>query len=105
MARLRKENHDLKEIIGVFALERKRGKNQRAREIAQHMKMTKKQMAQKLWVSRSSLYYRPKRPPHDLATRELIEKIMREHLAYGHRKIALELRMNHTKVRRIMVRF
>ena len=67
--------------------------------------MSKTALAQKLSISRSSLYYQPKKPPRDAVEKKQIEQVMHEHPAYGHRRIALALKMNHKKAHRIMRHF
>jgi putative transposase len=66
---------------------------------------TKKDLAKHLGVSRSSLYYQPKRNLIDLKLKELIKKVMSDRPSYGHRRIALELKMNRKKILRIMKKF
>jgi len=68
-------------------------------------KSTKTEIAQSLGVSRSSLYYKPKKPDRDLATKELILQVMAKHKSYGHKRIALELQMNKKKILRVMKKF
>lgn len=68
-------------------------------------KGTKVALAEKLGVSRSSLYYQPKKPPRDAAVKKQIETVMEEHPAYGHRRVAIALGVNHKKAQRIMHRF
>lgn len=53
-------------------------------------------------ISRSTSYYKPRQPEKDWALKQKIEEVLREHPAYGHRRIALALRMNKKKIRRIM---
>lgn len=67
--------------------------------------ITKKSFAKKLGVSRASLYYTPKKPSKDVALKKEIETVMRDHRAYGHRRIALALGMNKKKINRIMRAF
>lgn len=69
------------------------------------MHTTKKSLAQKLGISRSSLYYKPKKPPKDAALKKEIETVMRDHRAYGHRRVALALGMNKKKINRVMRTF
>lgn len=64
--------------------------------------ITKTALAKKLGISRSSLYYHPKKPPEDGEDKLKIMEVMREHPAYGHRRIALTLQMNHKKINRLM---
>lgn len=66
------------------------------------IKSTKTALAKKLGVARSSLYYKPKKPPADEALKAKITAVMAEHPAYGHRRVALALHMNKKLVRRIM---
>lgn len=68
-------------------------------------KLTKTELAESLGISRSTLYYHPKRPILDLELREQIEVVMSKHPSYGHRRIALELQMNKKKIRRVMRKF
>jgi putative transposase len=68
-------------------------------------KSTKTEIAKSLGVSRSSLYYKPKKPDQDLEVKKLIEKVMARHKSYGHKRIAIELQMNKKKIRRIMNKF
>ena len=64
--------------------------------------MTKKALAKELRISRSSLYYKPKKPPCDEEDKKKIQSIMEQHPAYGHRRVAIALGMNHKKIQRLM---
>lgn len=66
---------------------------------------TKKELAKKLGISRSSLYYHPKKPPKDNALKTAIETVMQAHKAYGHRRVAIALGMNKKKINRVMKKF
>lgn len=59
-------------------------------------------LARKLGISRGLLYYQPKLPVKDLKLKADIENVMCKHKAYGHRRIALELKVNKKRVRRVM---
>lgn len=48
------------------------------------------------------MYYRAKRPAKDEATREKILAVMDKNPAYGYRRVALALKMNHKRVQRVM---
>ena len=65
----------------------------------------KTSLAKKLGISRGLLYYQPKLPAKDLLLKSEIEKVMLKHKAYGHRRIAWELRVNKKRVRRVMKLF
>lgn len=69
------------------------------------MRITKKTLAQKLGISRSSLYYRPKKPAKDEAVKKEIEAVMSNNKAYGQRRVAFALGMNKKKAKRIMCKF
>ncbi len=58
--------------------------------------------ARELGVSRSTLYYRPKKPDQDWMLKCRIEEVLREHPSYGSRRIALHLQLNRKRVKRVM---
>ena len=62
-------------------------------------------LAAELGVSRSSLYYVPKQPQKDWALKCQIEEVLHEHPSYGHRRLALHLKVNKKRVRRVMKLF
>lgn len=64
--------------------------------------ITKKELAKKLGVSRSSLYYHHKLPAKDNALKELIEYTLTKHPEYGHKRLALELQINKKRILRVM---
>lgn len=66
---------------------------------------TKTALAQKLNISRSTLYYKPKKPPCDEEDKHKIIAVMEDHPAYGHRRIAIALNVNHKKTGRLMKKF
>lgn len=68
-------------------------------------KGTKVALAKKLGVSRSSLYYTPKKPRSDEEWRQKIVAVMEEHPAYGSRRVSLALRVNRKGVQRLMRKF
>jgi len=60
---------------------------------------------QELGVSRSSLYYKPKQLAKDWQTKQKIEEVLHEHPSYGHKRIALALRLNKKRILRVMKLF
>lgn len=68
-------------------------------------KGTKAALAKKLGISRSSLYYKPKKPPADEENKMKIEAVMKEHPAYGHKRVCIALSWNHKKTQRLMKKF
>jgi putative transposase len=67
--------------------------------------LNKTQLAKELGVSRSSLYYQPKRPAIDEEVRCQIESVLTEHPAYGHKRLALALGLNKKRILRVMKKF
>lgn len=70
-----------------------------------HGKVTKTALAKKLNISRSTLYYQLKKPPNDEENKIKILAVMEDHPAYGHRRIATTLQVNHKKTNRLMKKF
>lgn len=68
-------------------------------------KTTKTALAKKLGIARSTLYYKPKKPPCDDEDKLKIVAILQEHPAYGHRRVAMALAVNHKKTERLMKKF
>lgn len=66
------------------------------------LKTTKTALAKKLGIARSSLYYKPKKPPIDEEAKNKIVAVMAEHPAYGARRVAWALGMNRKKAKRLM---
>ena len=62
-------------------------------------------LAKAVGLSRASLYYRSKQPDKDWALKQEIEAVLREHPAYGHKRIALALKRNKKAVLRVMHKF
>lgn len=65
-------------------------------------KTSKVALAKQLGISRSAMYYEARRPAKDQALREQIIQVMKEHPAYGHRRIAWELPVNKKRIARVM---
>lgn len=65
-------------------------------------KENKKELAMRLGVSRSSLYYVPRKPSKDWALKCAMEEVLRIHPSYGHKRLALALRVNKKRVLRVM---
>ena len=68
-------------------------------------KITKTALAKKLGISRQSLYYQKKRPALDEEVKWQIEAVLSENPAYGHKRIALELKLNKKRILRVMKKF
>lgn len=69
------------------------------------VKTSKSSLASEQGISRSSLYYRPKMPAKDWHLKNQIELALKEHPAYGHKRLAIHLRINKKRVLRVMKLF
>jgi putative transposase len=61
-----------------------------------------KRLHETLGVSRSSLYYKRKKPIEDWKIKQKIEVVLHEHPSYGHKRLALALKLNKKRIRRVM---
>ena len=68
-------------------------------------RVNKTKLAKELGVSRSSLYYKRTREETDLELKRQIEAVMVDHKAYGHKRIAIDLKMGHNRIRRVMKKY
>lgn len=62
----------------------------------------KSALARKAGCARSTLYYKPKKPPKDEQLKKRILAVLDDHPAYGHKRIAMELGLNKKPVLRVM---
>jgi transposase InsO family protein len=69
------------------------------------IKVNKSKLARELGISRSSLYYRRRREEIDLELKKQIEAVMVDHKDYGHKRIALHLKMGHNRIKRVMKKY
>ena len=69
---------------------------------AGEQKLTKKELACKLGISRQSLYYKPKKPEQDWTLKTKIEEVLHTNHSYGYRRIAIQLAVNTKRIRRVM---
>lgn len=69
------------------------------------IRVNKTKLAKELGVSRSSLYYKRTREETDLELKRQIEAVMVDHKDYGHKRIAIELKMGHNRIRRVMKKY
>ena len=68
-------------------------------------KITKTALANTLGISRQSLYYQRKQPLLDEEVKRQIEAVLSDPPAYGHKRIALELKLNQKRILRVMKKF
>ena len=65
----------------------------------------KSAITEQIGISRQNLYYQPRLPAKDLELKNKIEAVILEHKAYGYRRIAIALGINHKRVHRVMKLF
>lgn len=68
-------------------------------------KENKSKLVRELGISRSLIYYKHKRPIVDQEVKTMIEDVLRVHRDYGHKRIALELKLNRKRILRVMKKF
>lgn len=61
--------------------------------------------AEALGINRKNVYRECKQPLKDHLLKQQIEALHREHPAYGHRRVALQLGINHKSAQRVMAKF
>ena len=61
--------------------------------------------AEALKINRKNIYRAVKMPIKDEKLKQAIQAIHREHPAYGHRRVALELGINHKRAQRVMTKY
>jgi transposase InsO family protein len=61
-----------------------------------------KRLHQIFEISRSSLYYKRKKPIEDWSIKQKIEVVLHDHPSYGHKRLALALKLNKKRIRRVM---
>jgi len=62
-------------------------------------------LAESVVISRRSLYYIPKQPAKDWSTKQSIELVLRDHPSYGHKRLAIHLKLNKKRILRVMKLF
>jgi hypothetical protein len=61
--------------------------------------------AEALGVNRKNIYRHLQLPVKDQALKQQIEELHRRHPAYGHRRVALHLGINHKRAQRVMAKY
>lgn len=67
--------------------------------------LTKTEIAKSLGISRAMLYYQHKRPAMDEEIKRQIESVLADQPSYGHKRLALALKLNKKRIRRVMKKF
>lgn len=73
--------------------------------ISKKKRENKTQLAEKLGVSRASLYYKAKQDDIDENIKKKINEVLSKHKAYGHKRIALALNLNKKRILRVMKKY
>lgn len=71
----------------------------------EQVRTTKTSLARKLGVSRGMLYYQHKLPLTDEALKEDVKKVMKNNPSYGHKRVALALKLNKKRILWVMKKF
>ena len=61
--------------------------------------------AEALGINRKNIYHERKMPAKDETLKQAIHAVHRQHPAYGHRRVALELGINHKRAQRVMAKY
>lgn len=69
------------------------------------LKVSKKKLAQKLGVSRSSLYYKSKKKEADEVLKKDVLSLLQSNPCYGHRRVARALNLNKKRISRLMKKY
>lgn len=59
----------------------------------------------RIGIKRTHQYYKHKQPQKDWKTKQMIEEVLREHPGYGHKRLALHLKINKKRILRVMKLF
>lgn len=97
---LKRENEELKRIVGMMALDLEEKKEKYLAEVN-----NRKLIAPLLGISRNRLYYRRKKETQDLDDKQVVTNLHLVHPSYGHKRVALALSWSHNKAKRIMAKF
>lgn len=73
--------------------------------IEEKKRESKTELAKKLGVSRSSLYYKAKRDEQDSEMKKQILIVLGLNPSYGHKRIAFEFKLNNKRISRVMKKF
>lgn len=73
--------------------------------VSEKNRESKTQLAKKLGVSRASLYYKAKRESLDEEIKKKIKEVLSKHKSYGHKRIALALKLNKKSILRVMKKY
>jgi len=99
--KLKRENQELKRLIGELTLDMSLGKKIK---LVQQGSI-KSVRAEALRINRKNIYRRSKLETKDKRLKLEIELVWHKHPAYGHRRLAWELGVNHKRVLRVMNKY
>lgn len=72
---------------------------------AAYPRLSTRKLARDLGIARSMLYYRHIRPKVDEEVKLQIQSVLVDHPSYGHKRVALALRLNKKRILRVMKKF
>lgn len=106
--KLKKENQQLKEIIGILTLEVEKSKKREVRHIIEDRVkgLTKTFLSRLFNVSRRNLYQsNTLQAQKDMLLKDQVLKVLEINPSYGHRRIDIELGVGKKRTRRVMKLF
>lgn len=96
--RLKRENEELKKLVGELTLNMSLGKKV---ELVRSGKV-KSIRAEALGIERRNIYREGKQKAKDNSLKEAIEQVWIKHPAYGHKRLSLELKVGKNRILRVM---
>lgn len=73
--------------------------------LSEKKRESKTQLAKRLGISRSSLYYKAKRDVIDEELKKKINEVLAKNKSYGHKRIAIDLNLNKKSILRVMKKY
>jgi transposase InsO family protein len=105
LSKLKRERDDLLKLVGTLTLEVEKRKKSEVVRMLEPTQLSKVSLAKELGVTRSLLYYTPKLPARDEEVNIQIEAVLKENPEYGHKRIAIALKLNKKRILRVMKKF
>lgn len=98
---LKRENEELKRIIGMIALDLEQEKKEKYLLASNNKRL----LASLLNLPRKKIYYQGTLEIKDIALKKAINDLHKIHPAYGHKRVALALKWGKNRARRIMAKY
>lgn len=96
--KLKRENEELKRLVGEITLEMSLGKKVELVRLGK----VKSIRAAALGIERRNIYRKGKQEAKNSSLKETIEQVWIKHPAYGHKRLSLELKVGKNRILRVM---